>query len=52
VLDHDGKLLDAPANQKGGGGLTPSPGTTRVDIGTVVGNDNPKLPFGVNFPNR
>lgn len=36
VLDRDGRLLDAPADQKGGGGLTPSPGTTRVDVGTVV----------------
>ncbi|MEV8376314.1 hypothetical protein AB0P21_26465 [Kribbella sp. NPDC056861] len=52
VLDHDGKLLDAPANQKGGGGLTPSPGTTRVDIGTVVGREDPRLPFGLVFPNR
>jgi hypothetical protein len=36
VLDQDGRLLDAPGSLKGGGGLTPSPGTTRVDIGTVV----------------
>jgi hypothetical protein len=36
VLDHDGRLLDAPASLKGGGGLTPSPGTTRVDRGKVV----------------
>ncbi len=36
VLDHNGRLLDAPASIKGGGGLTPSPGTTRVDRGKVV----------------
>lgn len=36
VHDKAGKLLDAPADQLGGGGLTPSPGTTRVDVGTVV----------------
>jgi hypothetical protein len=36
VLDHHGKLLDAPADQMGGGGLTPSPGTTRVDEGKVI----------------
>jgi hypothetical protein len=51
VLAHDGKLLDAPADQKGGGGLTPSPGTTRVDIGHAT--DDPKLPpHGIHFPNR
>jgi hypothetical protein len=36
VLGRNGELLDAPANQKGGGGLTPSPGTTRVDIGKAA----------------
>ena len=36
VLDHTGRLLDAPASLKGGGGLTPSPGTTRVDRGKLV----------------
>jgi hypothetical protein len=36
VLGHHGELLDAPADQQGGGGLTPSPGTTRVDAGKVV----------------
>jgi hypothetical protein len=36
VLDHDGVLLDAPADQRGGGGLTSSPGTTRVETGTVA----------------
>lgn len=35
VLGQDGQLLDAPADLKGGGGLTPSPGTTRVDLGKV-----------------
>ncbi|MEU4392322.1 hypothetical protein [Kribbella sp. NPDC023855] len=51
VLAHDGKLLDAPADQKGGGGLTPSPGTTRVDIGHAT--DDPKLaPLGIHFKNR
>jgi hypothetical protein len=35
VLGRNGELLDAPADQKGGGGLTPSPGTTRVDISKV-----------------
>ncbi|GAB2610500.1 hypothetical protein [Kribbella endophytica] len=39
VLDRNGNLLDAPADQKGGGGLKPSPGTTRVDVGTVVAKD-------------
>jgi hypothetical protein len=38
VLGHRGQLLDAPADQKGGGGLTPSPGTTRVDVGTIAIN--------------
>ncbi len=42
VLDRNGNLLDAPADQKGGGGLKPSPGTTRVDVGTVVAKD-PRL---------
>ncbi|MFG1622188.1 hypothetical protein [Kribbella sp. NPDC049227] len=36
VLDHSGGLLDAPGSIKGGGGLTPSPGTTRVDRGKVI----------------
>jgi hypothetical protein len=36
VLGRNGELLDAPADQKGGGGLTPSPGTTRVDIGRAA----------------
>lgn len=36
VLGRNGELLDAPADQKGGGGLTPSPGTTRVDSGKVA----------------
>ncbi|WP_328992998.1 hypothetical protein OG394_01855 [Kribbella sp. NBC_01245] len=35
VRDKAGKLLDAPADQMGGGGLTPSPGTTRIDVGIV-----------------
>jgi hypothetical protein len=35
VLGRNGELLDAPADQKDGGGLTPSPGTTRVDISKV-----------------
>jgi hypothetical protein len=35
VLGRNGELLDAPADQKSGGGLTPSPGTTRVDISKV-----------------
>jgi hypothetical protein len=39
VLDRNNNLLDAPADQKGGGGLKPSPGTTRVDVGTVVAKD-------------
>jgi hypothetical protein len=38
VLGHRGQLLDAPADQKGGGGLTPSPGTTRVDVGRIAIN--------------
>ena len=51
VLAADGKLLDAPADQKGGGGLTPSPGTTRVDIGHVT--DDPKFPPSrIDFENR
>ena len=33
VLGRNGELLDAPADQTGGGGLTPSTGTARVDIG-------------------
>ena len=36
VLDHERELLDAPADQMGGGGLTTSPGTTRVETGTVT----------------
>lgn len=36
VHDRAGKLLDAPADQVGGGGLTPSPGTTRIDVGIVT----------------
>ncbi|MEU4192215.1 hypothetical protein AB0E69_09970 [Kribbella sp. NPDC026611] len=36
VLDHAGNLLDAPGDQKGGGGLTPTPGTTRVDTAKVT----------------
>ncbi|MEV6283599.1 hypothetical protein [Kribbella sp. NPDC051770] len=36
VVDAQGNLLDAPAQLKGGGGLTRSPGTTRVDVGTVT----------------
>ncbi|GAA1577588.1 hypothetical protein GCM10009789_33850 [Kribbella sancticallisti] len=51
VLDRNGKLLDAPADQKGGGGLTPSPGTTRVDIGKV-GLDPGGHAGWLNFPNR
>jgi hypothetical protein len=47
VLDRDNNLLDAPADQKGGGGLKPSPGTTRVDLGTVVAKD----PALGDFPN-
>lgn len=40
VLGHRNELLDAPADQKGGGGLTESPGPTRVDTGRVtVGPD-------------
>jgi hypothetical protein len=35
VIDRQGNLLDAPADQLGGGGLTPSPGTTRTETGTV-----------------
>lgn len=31
VLDAQGNLLDAPGDQVGGGGISPSPGTTRVD---------------------
>lgn len=36
VLGADGQLLDAPADQRNGGGLAPSPGTTSVDSGTVT----------------
>ncbi len=36
TLDRNGGLLDAPGDQKGGGGLTPSPGTTKVERGIVV----------------
>lgn len=36
VLDHNGRLLDALGSIEGGGGLTRSPGTTRVDRGKVV----------------
>lgn len=35
VLDHDDKLLDAPATLTGHG-LTPSPGITHVDTGKIV----------------
>jgi len=52
VLGRDGKLLDAPADLKGGGGLTPSPGTTRVDVGTVVDGANSGLPPRLDFTNR
>ncbi|MGW6281623.1 hypothetical protein [Kribbella sp. NPDC055071] len=45
VLDKDGKLLDAPGDQKGGGGLTPSPGTTRVDEGKVIANPEGMIDF-------
>lgn len=48
VLDHRGKLLNAPGQIKGGGGMTPSPGTTRVDTGTVIqlpGNPQGDLQF-------
>lgn len=31
VLDAQGNLLDAPGDQVGGGGISPSPGTTRMD---------------------
>ncbi|QMW66129.1 hypothetical protein H4N58_18630 [Mumia sp. ZJ1417] len=31
VLDGDGELLDAPGEQKHGGGITRNPGTTRTD---------------------
>lgn len=51
VVGPDGELLDAPADQKGGGGLTPSPGTTRVDVGKV-GLDPTGLTGWLNFPNR
>ncbi|MFC0623928.1 hypothetical protein [Kribbella deserti] len=44
VLDRAGRLLDAPADQKGGGGLTPSPGTTRVDNGIVIASPSPWRP--------
>jgi hypothetical protein len=36
VLDHQGRLLDAPAGRKPGGNLKPSPGTTQVLKGKVV----------------
>jgi hypothetical protein len=45
VLGPNGQLLDAPGTQKGGGGLTPSPGTTRVDEGKVVVMGVPTLDF-------
>jgi hypothetical protein len=46
VLDHDGGLLDAPADQRGGGGLTTSPGTTRIETGTVTEDVGaPTVPF-------
>lgn len=48
VLDDNNNLLDAPADQEGGGGLTPSPGTTRVDVGTVVAADENGFP-GLKF---
>lgn len=51
VIGRGGKLLDAPADQKGGGGLTPSPGTTRVDTGTVGLTPDGRAGW-LNFTNR
>jgi len=51
VLDKAGRLLDAPADLKGGGGLLPSPGTTRVDKGTVVKDPSDSMYGTVNFKN-
>lgn len=50
VLDHEGRLLDAPAGRQPGGHLKPSPGTTQVLKGKVV-REPANAPIGtINFP--